>query len=421
MNVNLYPKVVAIEAREWLSFLAQAENVTAAAAPLEMGARPEITPPGIAVVRVEGVLLPKVPQWMKDFGLRVTGYTDVADQVRAHASNPSVNEIVMLVDSPGGTVQGVINASAAVREAATRKDVTVWVDGMCASGAYWLACGATRIYAAPTATLGSIGVYQVWYDETARLEKHGITPVVIRSGAMKGMGLDGLTEEQIAAEQENVDALAELFRVAVSNGRGMDPGKTLAVSTGQLWTAERARDAGLADVILETYALGQIVADDEQEIMMTKNKAENAPVEPVETTPEAPPVAVVEDNGEDKVSAERARCASIMNAFAKLDADFCKARMDDGSSLSEAKALWFDHQPPAALKPAPVAIADEGKAHAGADPLESADPPAEKSFSPVAMAKAIQQQEPGISFEAALKRVAIENPERYDEFRRTGK
>jgi len=421
MNVNLYPKVVAIAAHDWLVFHEQAKHAVADARPGDTKPIHANVPHDVAVIPITGVLLPSVPEWMRTFGLRVTGYDEISAQVKAAAANPSINEIVLAVDSPGGTVQGVAAAHAVIRNAAASKQVTAWVEGMCASGAYWLTCCASQIIAATTAEVGSIGVYQVWYDESARLEKAGITTHVIRSGSHKGMGLDKITPEQLETEQETVDDLAALFVQAVAAGRKKALNEVMELATGQTWTAARARSAGLVDRVTETYEFGQLVSD-EQEITMAKKISDEQPVADVETVETVETEEVVEatdddaptdaepvtETAPDAAAVERARCAAIVATFGKLDPAFCADMIAGGQTEEQAKAAWFDKSPP---KPTAT--------HAGAAPIPTSEVPTDAPRPKVMdRAKALRAQNPGMSDIAALKAVQAEDPETFARFQR---
>jgi len=408
---NLAPRIVAMESDAWVAFLNQLQNIDRAQTPPRPSTpynAANTLPAGVAVVKVEGVLLPTVPEWMREFGLRVTGYDEITREMEMHAKDGRVSEIVLNIDSPGGTVQGIIGASRAIREAAGVKTVTAWCDGTCASGAYWLASGASRIFASTTARIGSIGVYQAFYDQTERLTKAGIKPVVIRSGMMKGMGLDAITPEQVAAEQENIDALASLFVEAVADGRGLSVERVNALATGQTWIGARAQAEGLTDKTLETYQVGQVVSD-EKEDEMTKAIESPPAVEAATVDHEAikaEAVAVA-------VAAERARCGELVSAFAARDMDFCIAQIQSGADVATAKAEAFDRLAaalpvePKAAPPAPAPSADAE--HDGAAPAVSTEA---RPLSFTEKALAVQAAE-GITYEAAWAKVARTDPEHY--------
>ena len=107
---------------------------------------------GIAVIPVHGVLSQKGGEFS-------TSIEGIEREVRAAAADPDVRAIVLDVDSPGGSVFGVQSASDAVLEAAQAKRVIAVANPMMCSAAYWLSSGASEIVAAPSAYVGSIGVF----------------------------------------------------------------------------------------------------------------------------------------------------------------------------------------------------------------------------------------------------------------------
>jgi len=225
---------------------------------------------------------------------------------------------------------------------------------------------------------------------------------------MKGMGIDAITEEQIAAEQGNIDALASLFVEAVADGRGLSVERVNALATGQTWIGARAQAEGLTDKTLETYQVGQIVSD-EKEIEMTK-AIESPPAAEVVTVDhealKAEAVAVA-------VAAERARCGELVSAFAARDMDFCIAQIQSGADVATAKAEAFDRLAaapavePKAEAPAPALSADAE--HDGAAPVVSTEA---RPLSFTEKVLAIQTAE-GITYEAAWAKVARTDPEHY--------
>lgn len=417
MNHSSAPRVIAADEHGWRQFLADfgaASELFKAGTPAPRAAAMPwgVSAPmsgRVAEVPIVGTLLPSVPEWMRDYGIRVTGYDEIEAAVRKAVADERVEEIVLNVDSPGGMVRGVMGAARAVREAAAEKPVTVWCDGMCASAAYWVCCGATRFYVGPTADIGSIGVYQVWYDTSGANARYGFRPVVIRSGAHKGMGIDGITDEQIAAEQENVDAIAELFKGAVADGRGLGSEQLEALATGQTWVGARAVTVGLADRVLETYTVGQVVTD-EEEINMSEKQTTAVPTAP----PAVDHAAEMAEAVRVAVEAERDRCAALVTAFASRDLAFCAEQIAGGADAVTSKAAWFDREaakpaPPAVPTPTPVAPAPVAvAAHDGAEPVASAEPKPGLTFAE--RVAALRQEKPELSHEQACARLAEQDP-----------
>lgn len=222
---------------------------------VERGAEPlqsaleKVPGPGgraIALVRVQGVLMKS----QSSFG--GTSTVQMRRDIRMAAADPDVAGLLLLVDSPGGTVAGTMDLAAEVKEARKSKPVWAHVDDLTASAAYWVASQAERITANNNAALiGSIGTLQVIQDMSAAAEQAGIKTLVIATGPLKGMGTPGskVTEEQIAHVQDLVNSVQVNFDQAVQKGRGLTDKQLAAVRTGGVFTAPDALDRKLIDGI----------------------------------------------------------------------------------------------------------------------------------------------------------------------------
>lgn len=207
---------------------------------------------GLAVVSVRGVL-EKRRSWMLDlFG--GTSYLSIRAALEAALADKSIEEIMLLVDSPGGSVDGLAELGDFMREARATKPITVFIDGMGASAAYYLASQATRIVAGRTALAGSIGTILVMYDYSKAFEEAGIKPVVVATGEFKSTGVPGteITDAQKKELQEIVDFYEADFEHAIVQGRRMDPKAVKELATGRVWDAPEAMELGLVDA-LGTY------------------------------------------------------------------------------------------------------------------------------------------------------------------------
>jgi capsid assembly protease len=220
---------------------------------------------GVAVIRVDGPIAPKA-----NLFTRVSGGASaqmLERQVRDAASDPMVRAIVLDIDSPGGSVQGVPSVAAAVRAAADAKPVVAWSAGTVASGAYWIASAADRIYIGePTAVLGSIGVVYTHVDVSKAEAKTGTKTTEITAGRYKRIAssYEPLSDEGRATLQAQVDAIYEVFVDAVAEGRGVDVQTVLAdMADGRIFIGRQAIDAGLADGVLSWDALMASLASGE--------------------------------------------------------------------------------------------------------------------------------------------------------------
>lgn len=188
------------------------------------------------------------------------------DYVRQADANHRVKAIVVYINSPGGSPLPADLMYRALREAT--KPVVVAMGDVAASGGYYIAAGADKIYAHPATITGSIAVYGRLLNAAELFETLGIEGIIVRSGASKAIGnvFERPTEEQLAIEQGIVDELHDLFVRSVADGRGMDEQAVRALADGRPYTAKQALELGLvdgigtlSDAIDEAGRLGDIV------------------------------------------------------------------------------------------------------------------------------------------------------------------
>lgn len=198
---------------------------------------------GVAVIRIEG----GITKGFSKFGGASAVFT--RRSIRAAVADPKVSSILLKVYSPGGNVDGVPDLASDVEAANEQKPVVAFIEDMGASAAYWIASQAGKVYANPTAFIGSIGVLAVVYDTSKAAEAAGVDVHVLSTGPLKGAGVDGapITDEMLTAWQGEVDAIMGFFEKAVRRGRGMTQAQFGKVSTGGVWIAAEAQALGLID------------------------------------------------------------------------------------------------------------------------------------------------------------------------------
>ncbi len=138
-----------------------------------------------------------------------------------------------------------------IRQLGLTHNTVAFTDTLCASAGYWLASQCHRITCTYSATVGSIGVYTAWYDETKRLEKEGITLVAFYAGKYKISGIDGreLTKDEKELFQTGVDKCYADFVSAVRFLRPEIPDSSLQ---GQCF--DSGDDAVIAGIVDEVVA-----------------------------------------------------------------------------------------------------------------------------------------------------------------------
>lgn len=198
----------------------------------------------VAVVSASGVIGRKFSTMLNSSG--VTSVDVLGEVITEAANDNAVDAIVLDVDSPGGTVAGVPEAAEIVEQAATMKPLVAHTSGMMASAGYWLSAAADAIFATPSASVGSIGVYAVFNDVTRMYEREGIDVNLFKHGELKAAGVPGvpLTDAQKDMIQEGVDDVAAWFKGFVTASR---PGVRAEAMEGQSYLGKNALGVGLID------------------------------------------------------------------------------------------------------------------------------------------------------------------------------
>lgn len=163
--------------------------------------------------------------------------------------NRNVRAVVLEIDSPGGAAGESEALHLAVRRVAAEKPVVAWIRSTGASGAYFAACGASRILAFPSSIVGSIGVISVRPVAVEALRRLGASVEVTKTGPFKDLGAPWRepTDQDRAKERELVDAIFSRFTKAVAGARGFDDAQLARVATGEVWLGDQAVSLGLVD------------------------------------------------------------------------------------------------------------------------------------------------------------------------------
>ncbi|MEO8897319.1 MAG: signal peptide peptidase SppA [Candidatus Dormibacter sp.] len=178
--------------------------------------------------------------------------------------NPRIRAVLLEIDSPGGGATASEALYIAVKRVAAVKPVVAWIRGTGASGAYFLACGATRILSFPSAVVGSIGVISIRPIAVEALQRLGTRIAVTKTGEYKDLGAPWreFTEQDAAKESELVDAIFRRFVGAVRAARALDETAAARVTTGEVWLGEQAVDLNLVDGLSEHEDAALEVAQD---------------------------------------------------------------------------------------------------------------------------------------------------------------
>jgi serine protease SohB len=166
------------------------------------------------------------------------------------------DEVIVRLENHGGIVhEHGLAASQLARIRDREIPLVVCVDKVAASGGYLMACVASKIYAAPFAILGSIGVLAQIPNFNRLLDSHGVDFEQISAGKYKRtVTMFGRnTDEDRAKLREELEDVHTLFKAAVGRYRADLDLETVA--TGEHWYGTRALELGLADEILTSDEL----------------------------------------------------------------------------------------------------------------------------------------------------------------------
>ena len=186
----------------------------------------------------------------------------IRSQLDHVAEDESVKAIVLRVDSPGGTVSGSDEIHHRLGQLATKRDLPVVVSmgGIAASGGYYVAMANGGrddvIFAEPATLTGSIGVIIPHFDLSKMLKRFDVRDDSVASGPLKEMlsPTKDRTPEMADRERRLLKALVDdmfvRFKEIVRQGRPkLDAEAVDKVATGQIFTAQQAKEAGLVDRI----------------------------------------------------------------------------------------------------------------------------------------------------------------------------
>jgi len=191
--------------------------------------------PKVAVVEIEGII--------------VDGAAAVRE-LREHADNPSIKAVVLRVNSPGGVVAPTQEIFAAIQRARKAgKPVVASLGAVAASGGYYVAVAADRIYANPGTLTGSIGVVMQLANLEGLLKKVGVDYVVVKAGAYKDVGnfARTMSPEERKMLQALLDDVYSQFVEAVSEGRGLEKKDVLAFAEGRIYSGQQALALKMVD------------------------------------------------------------------------------------------------------------------------------------------------------------------------------
>jgi protease IV len=177
---------------------------------------------------------------------------DVTTALREAFEDEGTKGVVMRINSPGGSpVQSEYIYAEIKRLRKKYPDIPLYavVTDLCASGGYYIASAADKIYAQKASMVGSIGVIMGGFGFTRIIDTLGIDRRMYTAGESKGF-MDPFSKEKasdIAQIESMLEGVHQIFIDRVKEGRGDRLKDDASIFTGLIWTGEQAKELGLID------------------------------------------------------------------------------------------------------------------------------------------------------------------------------
>lgn len=250
-RIKAEPWAITPEYMDTILQIAQRENMDPEAVaqklgrPLENSYAVEVRD-GVAILPVHGPLFRYASMFDKISG--ATSYQMLGRDFAQAVEDPSIDAIVLDVNSPGGEADGVSEFADQIYQARGTKPILAYVGGQASSAAYWIASAADEIVLGDTAFVGSIGTVLGLTDTRERDAKAGVKRIEIVSSQSPHKRIDPATDSGRGRLQVFVDSLSDVFIDKVARNRGVDRETVL-------------KDFGQGDVIVGQAAVGAGMAD----------------------------------------------------------------------------------------------------------------------------------------------------------------
>ena len=201
--------------------------------------------PGVRVLRLEG---------------EISDARKIVEKLDDAKSDPQVKAVVLRIESPGGAVAASQEIYAAVRLLDQVKPVVASIGNVGASGGFYSALGARRIWALPGSLTGSIGVISQFTEFHQLMEKIGVKSEVVKSGEMKDAGSPyrPMNDKEKALFQKMIADVYAQFREVVMVRRKIDSAALDTLADGRVLTGRQAWKAHLVDT---TGTLAEAIGD----------------------------------------------------------------------------------------------------------------------------------------------------------------
>ncbi len=190
-----------------------------------------------------------------------------------------LEDILFVVDSPGGSVAPSVELAYAIKELREVKPVIAYASGVIASGSYYASIWANQIIANPGSMVGSIGVIMQGVNTEELMKKIGVSTQTVKAGKYKESGTPtrkwfDYEEKQL---QSVIDDTYNMFISDVASARNLDVKNHTLYADAKIFTSKQAKNVGLVDEVATlSYAQDSLIklAKVEKPVWMKEDKFE---------------------------------------------------------------------------------------------------------------------------------------------------
>ncbi len=207
----------------------------------------------VLLIDIHGMVLEGGTQRLLSLFKAVTTPSRVKEELEKAAKDDHIKAVVLKINSPGGTVSAadVILHELQKFKADRGLPIVVCLEGLAASGGYYVAQVGDTVMAYPTCITGSIGVIAMKFNFRGLMDKVGVDTDMVKTGAWKDFWspFRPATPKEKEMMQQIIEEFYRDFINVVATGRKMSLKEVQRVADGRIFTAPQARDLKLIDKI----------------------------------------------------------------------------------------------------------------------------------------------------------------------------
>lgn len=209
----------------------------------------------ILLIRINGVIQEREEDDSIPFKAGKDPMETLKKDLEAARKRKAIKAVLVEINSPGGevTASDIMYHQIKKMRDETDKPVVAIIGSMGASGAYYVACAADRILAHPTSIVGSIGVLMQAMNIQQLAEKLGLKAVTLKSDKTPMKDVLSPFKEMTEAERtmllQIINGVYDRFIDIVAGSRKLERDAVIKLADGGIYTASRAKEAGLIDEI----------------------------------------------------------------------------------------------------------------------------------------------------------------------------